>query len=325
MSGSSQTFFLFDPAGRLVGDYQENQATPQTGDWLLKQETVWFGDIPVAVIKQASPTDPIQVYTIHAGHLNTPRVIVDSTNTPVWLWSDNRAFGNTLPDEDPDGDSQLFEYNLRFAGQYFDSETNLHYNYFRDYDSETGRYISSDPIGLAGGLNTYGYALQNPLLYTDPYGLFGVANLPVLPQGFVDSAAGFGDGLSGGITNWVRDQAGTNGAVNKCSSNYSDGHITGAISSLGLGVGRLVYAGLAKGYSITAPSGAAASIFRSQLRRASGGGKSLRPPNLARYSTDKALRGAAGRTNPYANAAGVAAAAAGTNSLINGSECGCSQ
>ncbi len=97
-------------------------------------------------------------------------MIVNQTNIPVWRWSDNRAFGNYLPDEDPDGDSQLFEYNLRFAGQYFDSETNLHYNYFRDYDPETGRYISSDPIGLAGGLNTYGYALQNPLSFNDPTG-----------------------------------------------------------------------------------------------------------------------------------------------------------
>ncbi len=171
LSGNSQSIFLFDQGGRFSGEYTENSATPQTGDWLLKQETIWFGDIPVAVIKQASPTDPIQVYTIHADHLNTPRMIVNQTNVPVWRWSDNRAFGNYLPEEDPDGDGTLFEYNLRFAGQYFDSETNLHYNFFRDYDPETGRYLSSDPIGLVGGLNTYGYALQNPLTYTDPDGL----------------------------------------------------------------------------------------------------------------------------------------------------------
>jgi RHS repeat-associated protein len=60
--------------------------------------------------------------------------------------------------------------NHRFPGQYYDSETGLHYNLMRYYSPQTGRYITSDPTGLDGGLNTYGYAYQNPIMYYDPNG-----------------------------------------------------------------------------------------------------------------------------------------------------------
>jgi len=88
--------------------------------------------------------------------------------------SDSDAFGTKKP-EDLDDDHEDYDHditvNLRFAGQYYDSETGLYYNWHRYYDPKTGRYISSDPIGLAGGLNTYTYALGNPLYWVDPSGL----------------------------------------------------------------------------------------------------------------------------------------------------------
>ncbi|UNB64586.1 hypothetical protein MME54_07350 [Pseudomonas syringae pv. helianthi] len=62
------------------------------------------------------------------------------------------------------------EQNLRFQGQYFDAETGLHYNTFRYYDQEIGRFITQDPIGLSGGIHIYQYAL-NPIAYIDPLGL----------------------------------------------------------------------------------------------------------------------------------------------------------
>lgn len=172
---SSKHFFFYDPAGQLIGEYRNNASTTTpTDDWLVRQETIWLEDIPVAVIRKPTATSAIQIYFIHADHLNTPRVIVNQNNTPVWRWENTHAFGANLPDEDPDSNNKLFEYHSRFPGQYFDKETNLHYNYFRYYEPETGRYISPDPIGLAGGMNVYGYVNSNSVNQIDPFGLFEV-------------------------------------------------------------------------------------------------------------------------------------------------------
>ena len=112
------------------------------------------------------------VFYIHTDQLDTPRLITNSNNSAVWRWDSFDAFGDNPPNDDPNLTGLHFIYNPRFAGQYFDQETRLNYNYFRDYDTGTGRYVESDPIGLdCGSYSTYAYVEGNPLSYSDPFGL----------------------------------------------------------------------------------------------------------------------------------------------------------
>jgi RHS repeat-associated protein len=160
-----------------------------------RQETVYLGSTPVAVLQGTT------LYFVHADHLDTPRVITDRAGTVVWRW-DSDPFGTTPADADPDGDGQAFTYHLRFPGQYFDAETGLHYNYFRDYDPSTGRYVQSDPIGLAGGMNTYAYVGNDPVNWVDPRGLEAVIPLPPVAgaAGGASAAGGTIAGIVGPIT-----------------------------------------------------------------------------------------------------------------------------
>ncbi|QDQ29169.1 hypothetical protein FNU76_00780 [Chitinimonas arctica] len=113
---------------------------------------------------------------IHTDHLGTARLITDATKRPIWAWQ-GEPFGNTPPNEDPEGTGGAYAYNPRFPGQYYDKETGLYYNYHRDYDPALGRYAQSDPIGLQGGINTYAYVGSGPLSNVDPLGLAPDINL----------------------------------------------------------------------------------------------------------------------------------------------------
>jgi len=115
-------------------------------------------------------------YFIHTDQLNTPRAITNANGTMVWQW-DSDPFGKEPADEQPAG-QPAFTSNLRFPGQQFDRESNLHYNYYRDYDPQVGRYLQSDPIGLRGGVNTFAYVQGNPVSFVDPSGLIKIPGIP---------------------------------------------------------------------------------------------------------------------------------------------------
>ena len=127
-------------------------------------------------------------YYIEVDHVNTPRVVSDANGAPVWRWDQTEPFGNAAPDGNPAG-LGAFDIPIRFPGQYMDRETGLSYNYFRDYDSEKGRYLESDLIGLRGGVNTYAYVAGKPVFRVDHTGLLDSAIKERLLGAIGDAAA----------------------------------------------------------------------------------------------------------------------------------------
>jgi RHS repeat-associated protein len=105
-----------------------------------------------------------RIYFINTDHLGTPQEVVSEDGKVVWL-ARYRAWGRVHK-----LDKAEVRQPLRFQGQYEDAETGLYYNRHRYYDSDTGRFITQDPIGLIGGENLYQYG-PNPIGWIDPLGL----------------------------------------------------------------------------------------------------------------------------------------------------------
>ncbi len=162
----ASAYFVYDETGHWMGQYDDNNDSVQ--------QMVWLDDLPVGVLVGSGGAQ--KLYYVEADALGSPRVVVDPTRgasgTAVWTWEiASEAFGTALPNQDPDGDATPFVFDMRFPGQRYDSVSGLHYNYYRDYDPASGRYMESDPIGLAGGVSTYGYVGGNALRNIDPLGL----------------------------------------------------------------------------------------------------------------------------------------------------------
>ncbi|WP_194286814.1 RHS repeat-associated core domain-containing protein [Pseudomonas helleri] len=108
-------------------------------------------------------------------HLGTPMELTDQRGEIAWSGT-YQAWGLAKEKRTDSATRENIRNPLRFQGQYFDTETGLHYNRYRYYDPQVGRFISKDPIGFAGGLNVYAYA-PNPVGWVDPFGLESVDTL----------------------------------------------------------------------------------------------------------------------------------------------------
>ena len=148
--GASIIYYYYDQGGQLIAELDD------LGNTLV--EYIYIDGQPVSIITGGS------INFIHNDHLGTPQQITDGTQAIVWK-ADYTSFGEATIT------TELITNNLRFPGQYYDEETNLHYNYFRYYDPQLGRYITSDPIGLRAGSNTYLYVGANPFKWIDYFGL----------------------------------------------------------------------------------------------------------------------------------------------------------
>jgi RHS repeat-associated protein len=170
--------YRYDSLGRRIGKTSEinGQTDHKHFLWqglrMLREETPWQSSLyvyepgsyaPLARVDQQEGEEEKKLYYFHTDQIGTPLEMTDVDGSIVWqatykAWGEVETFA-----------INEVEQNLRFQGQYFDDETGLHYNTFRYYDPQVGRFITQDPIGLDGGMNLYRY-VPNPTAWIDPWG-----------------------------------------------------------------------------------------------------------------------------------------------------------
>lgn len=153
---------------KLIATMDYDHQNQNTQSKTNHQDSLWqtlktkFGNL--ATNTQFAP----KIHYVISDHLGRPRQVLDKNNELVWQLTPT-DFGGIVNQELQSKTG--YTLNLRFSGQYEDKETGLYYNHHRYYDPTTGRYITPDPLGLAGGENLYTYVGNSPIHYNDPVGL----------------------------------------------------------------------------------------------------------------------------------------------------------
>ncbi len=130
---------VYGPDGNRMAEFEYD---PAAGTSTLLREYLWFEGKPIAVIEGGV------VYYVRSDHIGRPVFATDATGAKVWeamylpFGGVHTSTGNNI--------------NLRFPGQWFQSESGLYQNWIRDYDPTTGRYIQAGPLGLVDGASVFG-------------------------------------------------------------------------------------------------------------------------------------------------------------------------
>ena len=171
-TGTQKTYYFYNAEGLIAEADASGQVTKSygyaPGSTASTGSAQAFSTNPLWMKAAAMGSQTQSYYYYQNDHLGTPQKLLNQSGVVVWSATYD-SFGKATVDA-----ASTVSNNLRFPGQYEDGETGLHYNWMRYYDPLRGRYVTSDPIRLLGGVNFYIYVGGNPLAGIDPKGLFKV-------------------------------------------------------------------------------------------------------------------------------------------------------